>query len=154
MRRLEIGNVGRKWWIQFWKAQEGDNLLAVLHYATSHKASSIKKEGKRESKLQIQGCSFVSFCDGRGCCLFQRKMGLSGFSLHPSYSLAGRGTTGKWRHRGAVGKNVGQGLRSQGCRRIWLPSLVQGMQKCMEQTGEDGGWDVSHLASRSRWGCG
>lgn len=60
MRRLEIGNMGRKWWIQFWKAQEGDNLLSVLHYATSHKASSIKKDlGKRESKLQSQGCSFV-----------------------------------------------------------------------------------------------
>lgn len=60
MRRLEIGNMGRKWRIQFWKAQEGDNLLAVLHYATSHKTSGFKKDlGKRESKLQIQGCSFV-----------------------------------------------------------------------------------------------
>lgn len=36
--------MGRKQQIQFWKAQEGDILLAVLHYATSHKPGSVKKD--------------------------------------------------------------------------------------------------------------
>lgn len=44
MKRLETGHLGRKPQIQFWKAQEGDTLLAVLHYATWHQSGSIKKD--------------------------------------------------------------------------------------------------------------
>lgn len=50
MNRLETGSMGRKWQIQFWKAREGDTRLSVLHYTTSHKASSIKKEPGWETR--------------------------------------------------------------------------------------------------------
>lgn len=119
-----------------------------------HKASSIKEGlGKRESKLQIQGCSFVflSVMTEAAACFrghprttYHTKAAKDGFvRLLPASQLQAsrqRGTTGKWKHGEAVGNDVSHGLGGQGCRRIWLPSLVQSRAK-MHGTGR-GGWGM------------
>lgn len=82
-------------------------------------------------------------------------MGLSGCSLHPGDRPAGRkGLEGS-------GSTGGSGdCQEAGAGRPGLLDLDGGFphwscagEKCtIQQAGEAGGWDVSHLASRSRWG--
>lgn len=81
-------------------------------------------------------------------------MGLSGSSLHPSYRPAGReepqGNGNIERHWGTMSTRDWEARDAGGSGFLhWS----RAEQKCMEQAEEDGGWDVSHLASRSRWGC-
>lgn len=140
----------------------------TLYYAMPHKPSSIKTwDGKPKRKRAAVKATVLCFFRWPQLMLLvsegtqghlppQRhsQVGLSGCYLHPSdrpagrMGLEGRGSTGgQWRLPG------GWGWEARSTRGWASPTdPVQGENASYSKQGEAGGWDVSHLASRSRWG--
>lgn len=112
----------------------------------------------------------VFFGGDSSCCLFRRgpratypakalKDGF--FRLLPTSQLQAPQTERDWREVSAPGgsgdhREAGagrQGVR-EGLDGVFPHQSWAGGKRMGQQAGEDGGWDVSHLASRSRWGWG
>lgn len=164
--------MGRKRQIQFWKAREGDILLQ--RFITQHRTNqaAFKKdpgwETRGKASCRVKAAVLCFFWRSRQLLVSESAQGHlppksteSWVCQAPTSQLQAsrqRGTRGKWQHRGAVGTVGRQGLGGRGCGGIWMrgfPCRSWAGGKCIgQQAGEDGGWDVSHLASRSRWGWG
>lgn len=165
--------MGRKPQNQFWKAQEGDIPLAVLHYATSHKPGSIKKdlgwETRGKASCRVKAAVLCVFFRGHGsCCLFQRgprathpaKAMKDGFVrlLPTSQPCRQRGTRGKQQPlRGTVGTAGRQGLGSRGAggSGLGLPPPVPGRGKMRWTAGRgEGGVECFTPSKQEQMGLG
>lgn len=113
-----------------------------------------------EPRLQFR----VSFSGHSSSCLIQRALRNSPqkhwVGCQAAVYILATGQQAESDHRKVAAQGVSGSCQEArtGSPEVWedpdwgFPHSSWAVRKCIQQAEEDGGWDVSHLASRSRWG--